>query len=583
MRMRKGDAEPHRVSIDEEEVRRMLCMLGHEPGGVWEIRVLNRRDGYAAAGLFDDVDACVREVSCAAARGNVYVSLQGREAEGVVADNEIRCRREMTKDNEVLRVRNFGLDLDAVRPSGVPASETELGAVMERGHAVSSLLERLGLPRPGVVFTGNGVQLFVPVREVSIEEFSMRLRCRGLFRGFESVLQMSFGDSRVQIDSITNWSRVVRLPGTLNVKGEPSETRPWRMARIVWALEERADTTADVFASILQRVGTTREGPRVVCEKTTASPSPFDASLAPCGAQDPAEGRPEATGARTAAEEALCGDSLGPGPRGFAMKADCGSARGSDGRLTLPACSALCQLWKTGHAEDRSKALWAAELHLTFEGVSEELAIAALRKFDVAVVGKLQPNEAEKYLRYWYRRAQVSEPSIPCRWFRSIGTCPGVAACDYGKHSIELDARSVVGRVGVEVAAVKEKAAMWNPKETLLSLDVKPGDYDVVIVDAFDGVSKNSGSEMTTVVFQPEDGTDIQFYDWFVKGHPVAARRMLSLLSAVGMMSAEKVETKDLIGKRLCVKIAVEKFQGLPQPRVRRFEAFKGESVKRLT
>ena len=118
---------------------------------------------------------------------------------------------------------------------------------------------------------------------------------------------------------------------------------------------------------------------------------------------------------------------------------------------------------------------------------------------------------------------------------------------------------------------------MLKPKAIAESLEVKPGDYPVEIVDAFEAVSKTSGAEMMTVVLQTTDG-QTRVYEHFVHGHPVAARRLMSLLAAVGLADKDQIEARELIGKHLLVRLAVEKAQGMPpQPRVKKFMPANGK------
>ncbi|MFH1739962.1 MAG: hypothetical protein ABIH23_13210 [bacterium] len=112
---------------------------------------------------------------------------------------------------------------------------------------------------------------------------------------------------------------------------------------------------------------------------------------------------------------------------------------------------------------------------------------------------------------------------------------------------------------------------MWSPKELKESLGAVSGEFEAEIVDAYDGHSQSSGSEMTTVVFDTKSEPEQKVFDHFVKDNTVAGRRMLSLLEAVGLAEQESVESKDLIGKTLRVRIDVEEYMGLPQPKVKRF------------
>ncbi len=112
---------------------------------------------------------------------------------------------------------------------------------------------------------------------------------------------------------------------------------------------------------------------------------------------------------------------------------------------------------------------------------------------------------------------------------------------------------------------------MWDLKDTMRTLEIRPGAYAAKVVDAFEGISQTSGAEMTTVVFETEGPSRFRVWEHLVHGHPVSARRMMALVTAVGLVDRERVEPRELVGRKLRVVVAVERFQGLPQGRVKRF------------
>jgi hypothetical protein len=113
----------------------------------------------------------------------------------------------------------------------------------------------------------------------------------------------------------------------------------------------------------------------------------------------------------------------------------------------------------------------------------------------------------------------------------------------------------------------------WKPKQEMEEFSVTAGWRKAVITQAWDSES-TSGNQMTTVQFETRDEEQRETAsDYFVHGHAVATRRMLGLLKAVGLAGREKVETEELIGRELLIKLVAEDFDGMPQARVRRFKA----------
>ncbi|MFC1522916.1 DUF669 domain-containing protein [Elusimicrobiota bacterium] len=120
----------------------------------------------------------------------------------------------------------------------------------------------------------------------------------------------------------------------------------------------------------------------------------------------------------------------------------------------------------------------------------------------------------------------------------------------------------------------------WKPSELEKEIEIIPGDFSARVRDAYDHESKASGADTTTVIFEiTEEGKNkgLRVYDHFSKAHPVSQRRMMLLLRAVGLLEKEEVASEDLIGKELRIKVATEKFDGLPQARVKRYLAADGK------
>lgn len=112
-----------------------------------------------------------------------------------------------------------------------------------------------------------------------------------------------------------------------------------------------------------------------------------------------------------------------------------------------------------------------------------------------------------------------------------------------------------------------------RPKALMQGIEIPSGEQVVRIVDAYDDTAKSSGEEMTVVVFEILDGngttSGLRLYEYFVKGHPAAQRRLLVLLEVLDLVNRDEIESKDLIGRQLKVVVAVDQFRGLPQGRIK--------------
>ena len=83
------------------------------------------------------------------------------------------------------------------------------------------------------MMSGNGFHLYFPLDDLPNTETA-------LVKGTLKELSRRFDSKTVKIDtSVFNASRVTKVPGTIMRKGEASEGRPYRMAKL---LSEFANT-----------------------------------------------------------------------------------------------------------------------------------------------------------------------------------------------------------------------------------------------------------------------------------------------------------------------------------------------------
>lgn len=138
----------------------------------------------------------------------------------------VRKADPLTRDNEVPRRRAMLLDFDPARSAGIPASDGEHEAALERARKVNEWLGSEGWPAPIFVDSGNGAHLVYRIDLAADDD--------GLVKAVLRELARTFDDDRVHIDqSVHNPSRLIRLPGTWNRKGDSTPERPHRISRLL--------------------------------------------------------------------------------------------------------------------------------------------------------------------------------------------------------------------------------------------------------------------------------------------------------------------------------------------------------------
>jgi archaellum biogenesis ATPase FlaH len=188
-------------------------------------------DHEAAVGLALDIDGNSELM----ARG-IYISLNPVNPTLLSrSNNRLRPKIHATKDENILCYRHLLIDVDPKRPSETNSSHEEHEAALRKCREIEKVLREEGWPEPILLDSGNGAYVIHMLPDLSntLENKDLMKRCL-------SALNQKFGDSEVEIDtSVFNPARLVRLPGTLNRKGDETRERPQRRVQIVSLPDER--------------------------------------------------------------------------------------------------------------------------------------------------------------------------------------------------------------------------------------------------------------------------------------------------------------------------------------------------------
>lgn len=209
-----------------------------QPGDVFEIRALDAITGtynrpHTVSGYFDynhietAVDLIDKEIRFA--RGVYFTPNPVEPALLARAANRFRDmgqRDPGTADKDIPRRRWLLIDCDAIRPSGISSSDEEHRAAAEKANEIQTGFHSMGFPDPVEIDSGNGAQLMYKVDLPGGLDDT-------IIKGILKSLQACNTD-KVEIDeSVCNTSRIWRLPGSVNCKGDPIAERPHRQARII--------------------------------------------------------------------------------------------------------------------------------------------------------------------------------------------------------------------------------------------------------------------------------------------------------------------------------------------------------------
>jgi hypothetical protein len=214
----------------EGDVRACYEFLAHRDRGVSEIRVIAPGHGIVGIGYFDNADAFVRACAEANGTGNVYVGIQPRPREFFAqAPNRLERLKSGARDEDVEWLSSIVIDIDPVRPKDTAATSEELARALTCGDRISDWLTSKGFLRPVRNMSGNGCQLWFAVPPTMITD-EQRTGLRDRLKHFEARIRDKFAGDGVAVDSIYNFSRIIKVIGTLSVKGEGTVERPHRVS-----------------------------------------------------------------------------------------------------------------------------------------------------------------------------------------------------------------------------------------------------------------------------------------------------------------------------------------------------------------
>ena len=228
--------------FEPETVRKAINLL-HPNGELFEIRIIN--GSYNASGYFMNAETAVRALQNyqasykkgeLAQASNIFITMNPVDSACYARkqhDKFVENVTPTTKDNEIVRLHWFLIDLDPKRMSGVSSSDAELESAKAKAREIYTFLQSIGWRNPIVSMSGNGMHLVYRYNEENTAENV------ALWENALKVLHEKFNDEKVDVDTtVYNPARICKLWGTLAQKGFSIPERPHRMAQILDATPE---------------------------------------------------------------------------------------------------------------------------------------------------------------------------------------------------------------------------------------------------------------------------------------------------------------------------------------------------------
>jgi hypothetical protein len=132
------------------------------------------------------------------------------------------------KDADVICRRRLLIDIDRDVGKDHPATDADIEAAKSLGDQIASHLDGLGWPLPVRILSGNGHHLIYP-----LDDLPNSKETTNSIRVLLQCLKAKFSSNGLSVDTtVSNASRVTKLPGTLARRGTEITNHPYRVARI---------------------------------------------------------------------------------------------------------------------------------------------------------------------------------------------------------------------------------------------------------------------------------------------------------------------------------------------------------------
>lgn len=221
------------------------------PGSVVELRAPEYQDrkSNTPSGYYNDLEKLASDAAKASGQApGIYFTMNRVQPE-LLSRRVNRCEpyaKLTTADHDIERRRWALIDIDPVRPTGICATDAQHDAAQAKADQIATFLTGLEYPEPVMMDSGNGAYLMYPV------DLPNDATSRDLVHNWLKALAAQFNDASTEIDvSVANAARIIRIPGTLNAKGDNTVERPHRRAQLLNMPGELVTVSAVQLASVI--------------------------------------------------------------------------------------------------------------------------------------------------------------------------------------------------------------------------------------------------------------------------------------------------------------------------------------------
>ena len=221
------------MSSDRMEILRGLKVY-HRQGDTFEIRIPDAGKVKTISGYFTDFSAAADATLGRADEFAVYVTINPTNPRLIArANNRLKpYAKSTTSDTDITKLNWLPMDGDPPRPAGISSTDEEHALSIKKCAEIRDWLVSNGWPANAFVRvdSGNGGYLLARIElENTTENHGLVERCL-------KALDYLYSDEGFTVDTTSaNPARILRVPGTMNAKGDEVGDMKHRMAQVLEA------------------------------------------------------------------------------------------------------------------------------------------------------------------------------------------------------------------------------------------------------------------------------------------------------------------------------------------------------------
>ena len=224
------------MKFNKEDIRNTYKFLAHEEET--EIRLINPNTSESRVNHVNNEEDFVKICTENNGKFNIYAGINERISGGTLA-------------KDVKSVKTIVIDIDPKRAPSTASTDKELEEANRVACQVEYDMLGMGFEQPRMAMSGNGYQMWFAIPKIEITNDTRKIfedKIKALNKWFIE----RYGNATVSIDNIGDLPRIIKVIGTISIKGKPSEERPHRVSKWVKKSDRVEDENLKLFAIQLE-------------------------------------------------------------------------------------------------------------------------------------------------------------------------------------------------------------------------------------------------------------------------------------------------------------------------------------------